>query len=290
MRKFHFKLLIILTLVFSLILVGCNNSKPTYNISSDPEKINNKLLVHFIDVGQGDSILVQVNDKNLLIDAGPESNKDSLLQYLKSKNIKKLNYVLATHPHEDHIGGMDDVIKAFDVDKFYSPKIQNTTKTYTNMIKALNDKNLKLTVVRPELTLDLGKDVTAEFLAPNKDEYKDLNDYSAVLKITYKNNSFLFTGDAEALSEKEILSKDYNVKSDVLKLGHHGSSSSTSNNFLDKVSPSIVVASLAKGNDYGHPHKETLKKIKDRNLKFYRTDESGTILLESDGTKIYKKD
>lgn len=290
MRKFHFKLLIILTLVFSLILVGCNNSKPTYNISSDHEKTNNKLLVHFIDVGQGDSILVQVNDKNLLIDAGPESNKDSLLQYLKSKNIKKLNYVLATHPHEDHIGGMDDVIKAFNVDKFYSPKIQNTTKTYTNMIKALNDKNLKLTVVRPELRLDLGKDVTAEFLAPNKDEYKDLNDYSAVLKITYKNNSFLFTGDAEALSEKEILSKDYNVKSDVLKLGHHGSSSSTSNNFLDKVSPSIVVASLAKGNDYGHPHKETLKKIKDRNLKFYRTDESGTILLESDGTKIYKKD
>lgn len=289
MRKFYFKLFILITLVFSLLLVSCNKSTPTYNGSNKPEKTDNKLLVHFIDVGQGDSILIQVNDKNLLIDAGPESNKDSLLQYLKSKNIKKLNYVVATHPHEDHIGGMDDIIKAFDIDKFYSPKVQNTTKTYSNMIKALNDKNLKLTVVRPELTIDLGKGVTAEFLAPNKDEYKDLNDYSAVLKVTYKTNSFLFTGDAEALSEKEILSKGYNVKSDVLKLGHHGSSSSTSNDFLNKVSPSIVVASLAKGNDYGHPHKETLKKIKDRNLKFYRTDETGTIVLESDGTKIYKK-
>lgn len=290
MRKFYFKLLILITLVFSLILVGCTKSSSNNNGSNKTEKTANKLLVHFIDVGQGDSILIQVNDKNLLIDAGPESNKDSLLQYLKSKNIKKLNYVVATHPHEDHIGGMDDIIKSFDIDKFYSPKIQNTTKTYSNMIKALNDKNLKLTVVRPELTIDLGKDVTAEFLAPNKDEYKDLNDYSAVLKITYKSNSFLFTGDAETLSEKEILSKGYNVKANVLKLGHHGSSSSTSNDFLDKVSPSIVVASLAKGNDYGHPHKETLKKIKDRNLKFYRTDEFGTIVLESDGTKIYKKD
>ncbi len=255
-------------------------------------KVNNKkdeLKIHYIDVGQGDSILIQINGKNMLIDAGPRSSSDKLLKYLNTMGVKKLDVILATHPHEDHIGSMASVIKNFDLGDFYAPKITSNTKTFENMITALKDKNKKINVAKAGVKINLDNKINCELIAPNSSSYDNINNYSAVLKLTYNNTAFLFTGDAEKVSEKEILQKNFDVKADVLKLGHHGSSTSSSKEFLEKVSPKYAIISCGKNNDYGHPHKETLSEMKKRNIKIYRTDLDGNIILISDGKNISKQ-
>ncbi|WP_411680338.1 ComEC/Rec2 family competence protein [Clostridium thailandense] len=283
--KSYFKIVSLL-LIILFLFTSCHNSKSienSLNIQND-----NIIRISYIDVGQGDSELIQVNGKNLLIDAGTNESTNKVISYLDKQNVKKLDYVVATHPHEDHIGGMSDVIKRYDIGQFYAPKKLTNTKIFENMINALKSKNLKINVARAGIELDLGKDVKCEMLAPNNTSYEDLNNYSAVIKVTYKNSKFLFTGDAEKLSEKEILSKNYDLSSDVLKVGHHGSTSSSSKDFLDKIAPRMAIISCGKNNDYGHPHKETLNEFEKRKIQVYRTDVDGTILLISDGTKISK--
>ena len=198
------------------------------------------MLVHYIDVGQGDSILIQVNNKNLLIDAGPKDAKEDLLTYLDSIGLSKLDYIIATHPHEDHIGNMSYVINKYEVEKFYAPKVEHTTSTFEKMVESLITKDLKINIIKAGIdTIDLGEGTKVTVFSPINEEYSNLNDYSPIIKIEYGNNSFLFTGDAEDEVEKEVLSKNPNIKSDVLKLGHHGSSTSTSKTFLNAVNPSI---------------------------------------------------
>lgn len=274
-------------LMVALSFTGCTNSKTADN--SKHTDTQNVMKVSYIDVGQGDSILVQVNGKNLLIDAGPNESTDKLMSYLSKQNIKKLDFIVATHPHEDHIGAMDTVIKKYDIGEFYAPKKMTTTKTFENMVNALKSKNIKINAAAAGVSLDLGKNVKCEMIAPNGTNYESLNNYSAVIKITYGNSKFLFTGDAEKLSEKEILNKNYDISCDVLKVGHHGSTSSSSKPFLDKVSPKIAIISCGKNNDYGHPHRETVDELKKRNIQIYRTDIDGSIVLISDGKKIAKQ-
>jgi Predicted hydrolase (metallo-beta-lactamase superfamily) len=289
MLKFYKKYLslfaTLLIIVFSFI--GCTSSNTTD--SSKYTSTENTMKVSYIDVGQGDSILVQVNGKTLLIDAGPNDSTDKLMSYLNKQNIKKLDFIVATHPHEDHIGAMDTVIKKYNIGEFYAPKKMTTTKTFENMITALKSKNIKINTAAAGVSLDLGKNVKCEMIAPNGKDYENLNNYSAVIKITYGNSKFLFMGDTEKLSEKEILNKNYDISCDVLKLGHHGSSSSSSKAFLDKTAPKIAIVSCGKNNDYGHPHKETLEEMKKRNVQVYRTDIDGSIVLISDGKKISKQ-
>ena len=273
-------------MILSLSFAACSSESSS---KKAPISTGNELKVHFIDVGQGDSILVQFKDKNLLIDAGPRSSSNDLLKYLKGINLTKLDYVVATHPHEDHIGGMPEIIKNFEIGEFYAPKKQASTKIFQTMVEDLKKKNHKINVAKAGVSLDMDSDISVEMIAPNSSDYENVNNYSAVIKVTYKDTSFLFTGDAEKLSEKEILQKKYDIKADVLKLGHHGSSTSSSKEFLDKVNPKIAVASLGKNNDYGHPHKEIIKAMKDRKISFYRTDELGTIVLKSDGKNITKE-
>lgn len=265
---------LLLTVLFSIFLISCNKAAQT---------TTGDLKIHYIDVGQGDSELIQIGDKNILIDAGTSDKK--ALDYLKSIGVKKLDYVIATHPHEDHIGSMDDVINNISIGTFYSPKITTTTKTYENMVKALKSKNLKLTVPKVGDQLTIG-DATLTFLAPNNDKYEDLNNYSIVVKLKYGNNSFIFMGDAQDVSEAEILQKQLDVQADVLKVGHHGSHSSTTQAFLDKVNPKYAVISCGKENDYGHPHKETLDKLNAKNINVFRTDLEGTIIATSNGKDI----
>lgn len=276
--------LILILNILLLSLTGC--SLETNNQNSDNINKSKELKVHYINVGQGDSILVQVNGKNLLIDAGPASNKDDLLKYLAKQNIKKLDYVVVTHPHEDHIGGMKEIIDKYKIDQFYAPKITLDTKTFENMVTSLSNKKLKINVAKTGVTLDLGLNVTCEMLAPNNTNYESINNYSAVIMLKYGSSKFLFMGDAEALSEKEILKNGTDVSCDVLKIGHHGSSSSSSKAFLDKSNPKIAVISCGKNNDYGHPNKVTLSELKKRNIKIYRTDINNTIVLTSDGSHI----
>lgn len=246
----------------------------------------NVLKVHFVDVGQGDSEIVELNGHYMLIDAGPNSSEGSLLEYINKLGIKKFDYVIGTHAHEDHIGGMDKIVKNYDIDKFLFPKQIATTKTFESFVIELNKKNLKLYAPSVGETFEFG-DAKFTVFAPNSLEYDSANNYSIVIKLEYKNNSVLFTGDAEKLSENEMLeNKSINLKSDVIKIGHHGSSTSSSLKFLNEVNPKYAVISLGKDNDYGHPHKVTILRLKSLNIPVYRTDEVSTIVMESDGNNI----
>ncbi|NMF04763.1 ComEC/Rec2 family competence protein [Clostridium beijerinckii] len=275
-------------LLFSFSIVSCGLTKFNSNKASNADP--NKMLVHYIDVGQGDCILVQVNNKNLLIDSGPKSDRRKLFNYLSGLDLNKLDYVIATHPHEDHIGNMDDIIKTYSIGTFYAPKVESTTKSFEDMVDALKDKNLKVHVLKNNSnSIDLGENTKVNVFSPNKDFYDNLNNYSPVIKIQYGNTSFLFTGDAEKEVEKEILNNNEDISADVLKVGHHGSSTSTSKDFLKKVNPSIAVISVGKDNIYNHPDAITTKLLDENNIKTYRTDKDGTIVICSDGSNISKK-
>ncbi|NFT92015.1 MBL fold metallo-hydrolase [Clostridium botulinum] len=276
-----------LAILLSTFTLGCKqaNAIGTTNTGTNntQQTIVADMKVHYIDVGQGDSELIQIGNQNILIDAGCNDNK--ALNYLKSIGVTNLDYVIATHPHEDHIGGMTSVINNFNVKEFYAPKVTHTTRTFENMVKALQNKGLKITAPTIGDTLTIGN-ATMQFLAPNSSKYQDLNNYSIVCKLKYGNTSYLFTGDAESLSEGEILAKQLDISADVLKLGHHGSHSSTSQAFLDKVNPKYAIVSCGKENDYGHPHQETIDKLNTKNIEILRTDVSGTIVSTSNGNDI----
>ncbi len=223
-KSFH----IILNFILIILLFQCSINTKETNIQIN----KNTLQVHFIDVGQGDSILIQVNNKNLLIDSGPNKSEDKLKKYLKKLNISKFDYIIATHPHEDHIGNMSYIINNFDVLNFYAPKVENSTKAFETMVESLIRKDLKIKVLKANIkSIDLGKNIVVDVFSPLSNSYEDLNNYSPIVKISYGNTSFLFTGDAEELSENEVLNAGFDLKCDVLKIGHHGSSSSTSKNF-----------------------------------------------------------
>jgi competence protein ComEC len=246
-----------------------------------------QMKVHIINVGQGDSILIQFhNDQTMLIDAGPD---DSVVSYLNQQGIKKINYLVATHPHADHIGGMAAVIRTFDIGKVYMPRVTHTTKTYENVLLAIKAKGLKITSAKAGTEVFNQDGLKVNIVAPCGSSYDNLNNYSAVVKIQHGNTSFLFTGDAESLSEQQMLSSGANLKSDVLKVGHHGSSSSTTPSFLKAVSPKYTVISCGAGNQYGHPHQETLSKLANAGVKIYRTDTNGTIIFTSDGNTLTVK-
>lgn len=284
MKKFKkLNIVLFLLLIVSMLLNGCSETAISQND-------NNKFYVNYIDVGQGDSILITVNGKNMLIDAGPRNSTKKVISYLNKLNVKTLDYVIATHPHEDHIGGMSTVINDYNIKNFYAPKKIMTTATFSDMVKALKRKNLKINVPKPGTYIDLGKDTTCEVLSPSNNHYEDINNYSIVIKITYKNNKFLFMGDAQKSVEKEILNNGFDVSCDVLKAGHHGSNTSSSKEFLDKANPKIAVISCGKGNMYGHPHKQTLTEFKKRKIRTYRTDLDGDIVLYSDGSTISSKE
>lgn len=280
-RTFLKKLLPIILFIF--IISSCSNFK-NYSFSK------NDMEIHFIDVGQGDAILIHINNKNILIDSGPKESSSSLINHLDKYNIHTINYLIATHPHEDHIGNMSYVIKKYNILSFYSPKCESKGKTYENMIDALKNKSLKINVLKSNNTpIVIDKNLSLTVLSPqgnNCSDIKNLNNCSAVILLRYKNTSFLLTGDAEKEIEQSILNKNTNIKADVLKLGHHGSDSSSTENFLKAVSPSLAIISVGKDNSYGHPHKKTLDLLSKLKIKYLRTDINGTIKIISDGDNI----
>ncbi|WP_243108657.1 ComEC/Rec2 family competence protein [Clostridium rectalis] len=277
-----------LIIVFLVLTIGgCNIevNKDVLNNSKENVTEKGKLKVHYIDVGQGDSILLQFEDKNMLIDAGTNASAKNLIKYLNNVAVKKIDFLIATHPHEDHIGGMDDIIKNFNIGTMYMPKKTANTKTFKDVVSAMKSKNIKAKEPVAGEKFNFG-DTVCEIMAPNKSKYDNINNYSIVVKVTHNNKSFLFAGDAEGVSEKEILKKGFNISADVLKLGHHGSHSSTTNEFLKRVKPKYAVVCAGRGNDYGHPHKEIVGKLRETGVKLYRTDENGTIVATSDGKNI----
>ncbi|NLO09149.1 MAG: MBL fold metallo-hydrolase [Clostridiales bacterium] len=243
------------------------------------------LKVHFIDVGQGDAILIQSDDSHILIDAGERHASDTLIGYLKDNGVTKLDYVIGTHPHSDHIGGLANVINNFQIGKIIMSNAVSTSKTFEELLDTIADNNLKITkpIIGTEYTIGNASFI---IIAPNESDYKNLNDYSVGIKLVHKENTFVFTGDAETNSENEMLQNGIDLKADVFKLAHHGSSTSNSDDFLNALDPHICIISAKKDNSYGHPHVEIMKAMKDRDIHLYRTDEQSTIILESDGVTI----
>jgi len=282
--------LVAIIAIFIVIWQGVTRLVPNTDVTPHPATGENLLVAEFLDVDQADCELIFLPDgKILLIDAGNRGDGEEIVAYLKGKNISKIDYVVATHPHADHIGGMSDVIDSFEIGKIFVPRVASsdvpTSKTYEDFLTSVQNKGLKLSAAKAGTTLFEGADYKADCFAPCSEDYKELNDYSVVIKLSYGIHSFLFTGDAEILSENEMLNAGYNLNSDVIKLGHHGSHSSSSEEFLKAVSPRYAVISCGEGNDYGHPHDETINTLS--NLKgtpkTLRTDLDKTIIFKADG-------
>lgn len=279
MKKSKFIFLIVLILT-PILFLNCDTSSLYIK--------NNIMKVHFINVGQGDSILIQVNNKTLLIDSGPKQNSKDFFSYIKSLKIKKFDYVIYTHPHEDHIGNMANLIKKYKINEFYGPRVIHDSKHFERMVESLVDRNLKIKIIKEGTnTINLGSNTKVTVFSPKEDGYGDnLNEYSAVIKIEFGKTSFLFTGDVEKVNEDYILNKSYDIKADVLKVAHHGSSTSTSESFYKAVAPSIAVIQLGSDNSYNHPHKNTMSLLNNYKPLILRTDKNGTIILTSNGLNV----
>lgn len=253
----------------------------------EPTPEAEQMSVHFIDVGQADSIFIDTPSADMLIDAGENEDGAAVVSYLQQQGVTRLDYVIGSHPHEDHIGGMDDVIHNFEIGMVILPGKTHTSQTYMDVLRAIQDKELGITQAVTGNTYALG---TAEFtiLSPNADaDYGDeLNNWSVGIRLINGENRFVFTGDAEARTEKDIFNTGIDLKADVFKAGHHGSETSNSEALLDAVNPDCAVISCGKGNQYGHPDLSVLKLFQAHGIQIFRTDEQGTVIAKSDGTDI----
>lgn len=290
MRK---KISAFLLTIALLMLPGCDilGIQPGTTVSSISAAGSGTMEVHFIDAGQADAIFIRLPDGKIMqIDAGKNNTGDEITDYIKSQGVEKVDYLIGTHPHEDHIGGLDNVIKEFDIGKIYMPRVSSsetpTTQTYEDVLTAVKNKGLAITAPHAGDIIIEGESYTAEVLSPKREDYTDLNEYSIVIKLTYGSEKFLFMGDAEAINEREIIDAGYDIDADVLKLGHHGSSTSSTADFLKKVSPDYAVISCGAGNSYGHPHDEVLERCSNLKINILRTDTDGTVVMKTDGESI----
>ncbi len=267
------------------------------DVGTRSEIVTTDLQVHYIDVGQADSILIRVPDgddmKNMLIDAGTSDGYQAsvVTEYLTGLGITSLDYFVITHPHLDHIGAADEVIDSFEIKKVIMPECEASTKAWERVLTAIEEKNVDTDILtKPGDTYLMGE-ASFKILGPiDPASVKETNNYSIVLRLVYGNTSFMFTGDAETDSEAEILeafsASEFNA--DVLKVGHHGSTTSTSAAFLKAVNPSLAVISCGKDNEYGHPHEETVSLLTEEKVEILRTDLEGTIIICSDKTEVYR--
>lgn len=255
-------------------------------VSEDPAEIpeDSTFEIHFIDVGQGDCSLILCDGKAMLIDGGESSESSKVYAYLKAHGIDHLDCMVATHAHSDHIGGLSGALNYASVGTAYCSVTEYDSKTFSSMVKYLNNQGLKIAVPSAGDTFSLGS-ATVQILGPQR-TYDDPNDMSIVLKITYGETSFLFTGDAERTAEADILDAGYDLSSTVLKVGHHGSDSSTSYPFLREIMPEYAVIQAGKDNSYGHPTEDTLSRLRDADVKVYRNDLQGTVICTSDGESV----
>ena len=250
-------------------------------------QIGDGLTVHFIDVGQGDSILLTCGGKSMLIDGGGDHAGGTVVDYLKQQDVQRLDYLIATHPHRDHIGGLHDVVRNYPIGTVYTPVTESDNAYFQMFRDACDDANLKLTVPKADKRFSLG-DAKVTVLGPRGKvtETENLNNISLVLRVDYKDRSFLFTGDAEYDEETDILDAKCVVDVDVLKAGHHGSDYSTGSRLLYEASPEYCVISCGKGNEYGHPDEDLLSRLRDADVTVYRTDEQGTVICITDGKEL----
>lgn len=270
-------------LIIILFLSSC--SLENLGLDEQPTNIpiNDNLKIHFLDVGQGDAIFIELpNNETLLIDAGEAKYQKKVLNYIEKLNYEKIDYVVGTHPHTDHIGGLAYIIENKDIGQIYLPKVSHNSKTYENLLLTIKNKGKQVVGATKDMKIINGEDLKIIILAPTSNKFSNLNNASIVLKIIFKDKSFLFMGDAEESVEKTLT----DVAADVIKVGHHGSDTSSSLAFLKKVSPEYAIISVGENNQYNHPSLEVLKRYENLKTKVYRTDLNGTIDLISDGKTI----
>ena len=278
-----------LRILFSVVLavIVAAVAMITENTNVDPVAVG-EMFVDFVDVGQGDCTLIRTADAVILIDAGEAGTADTVVSYLKEKGIKNIDCCIATHPHSDHIGALYRIFEEFSVDTVLLPDIPDelipTTSTYEKFLDGLeNVKNIIPTGAGDNF--DFGS-LNLDILGPVK-EYDDLNQMSLVSKVSFGNTSVMLTGDAETPAETDMLKKrNVDYSADILKVGHHGSKTSTSEKWLKAVHPQFAVVSCGLDNDYGHPHKSIVNRLENFGVEYYRTDLEGHILFKSDGNEI----
>lgn len=250
---------------------------------------NSDLQVHYIDVGQGDCILLENGDDTLLIDCGEINEDNTVKAYLDKQGITQIDYMIATHPHSDHMGCMDKIVETYDIGEIILPHLDDsdipTTKYFERFMNAVESKGYSITEAETGRKFSVG-DTECEIIAPCSDDYGNANNYSVGIIVHHGENSFIFTGDAEKLAEKEIIESGRLEDIDVYKVGHHGSDTSSSEEFLEIIKPDIAVISCGMGNKYGHPCDVTLEKLSKYTEKVYRTDISGTVVITSDGQNL----
>lgn len=245
-----------------------------------------ELKVHFLDVGQADCILIQSGDKNMLIDAGNNEDAAEIIDYLYKQGVERLDYVIATHGHEDHIGGMEDILYQFDIGEFYMPTQMYSTQSYMDVLESAGERGIPIKRPHFKETRELG-DADFTFITPDTGaDYEDINDSSIGIRLTNGAHSFLLCGDISKDMERAILKSHIYLHADVLKVSHHGSNDTSSYRFLKKVDPEFAVISCGRDNDFGHPHKKTLKNLKKLDIQLFRTDEQGTIIFTSNGRQL----
>lgn len=270
-------------------LAGCNIAAQEQNstTTANTEHTAGEFVSHFLDVGQGDSEFLELPDgKTMLIDTGEYDQAQTVSDYIASLGYKKIDYLVATHPHSDHMGAMADIIKSFDIGEVYAPKVSHNTKTYENFLDAVASKGLQINTAVRGITIYDTDNLKIEVLSPYENtDYDDLNDWSVVLRVTFGSNIFLYTGDAST----SVIQKAEAGKIDVLKVGHHGSKTSTNNKLIEALSPKWAVIEVGANNDYGHPHSKALKALQKYGVTIYRTDQNGTCTAISDGTNIMWK-
>ena len=244
-----------------------------------------ELAVYYLDVGQGDAVLLRQNDATMLIDTGDNGMETQLLQQLEALEVTQLDVLVCTHYHADHIGGAAEVLEALTVDRVLLPSGSATTQTYEDMLDIIDQKGIPTSFPKIGYAGQLGE-ADYQIVGPVNEDSDNQNDNSLMLRVQFGQASFLFTGDAESTEEADTLATDYAVEADVLKVGHHGSDTSTSEAFLQAVHPVCAIISCGAGNDYGHPHQETLDKLSAAGATVYRTDLSGAITVLTDGITL----
>lgn len=280
-----------LALAAVLTLTACELLNGLLPLSAPPrpaavsEPPTDGFSILFIDVGQADSMLIRCGEEAMLVDGGNVGDSDTIAAVLgKQPGLDRLEYVVCTHAHEDHGGGIAGALHTLPVNHLLAPTADCDSRYFQNMLKAAKEQELEIEIPEPDQAWTLGE-ATVQVLGPRR-EYKDTNDTSIVLRITYGDTNFLLTGDMEADAEKDLVEAGCELNADLLKVGHHGSSSSSSYVFLREVMPEYAVISCETGNDYGHPHEETMSRLRDAGVKVYRTDYQGDILAVSDGRTI----
>ena len=287
-----------LVLMLTVFLAGCGapggGQAATSGSSQMAQHEPVKLVVKMLDVGQGDAILIETGEQMVLVDTSDVDEREKLKAELKEAGVKRLDKVILTHPHADHIGGMDVILADFEVGEVYDNGMPSTSKIYIRYMKELKQKGIKRQGLKAGDALELGNGVVFKVLAPSKElaakgtqqGYKhDPNNESVMGQLIYGDFKMMLTGDGEGPEEKDILAAlgGADIHSQVLKAGHHGSKTSSSKEWLRAVAPEVGLISCGEGNDYGHPHKETMKKYQALKMKIYETDKNGTITLTSDG-------